>query len=50
MAGRRIGDADMQKMTNPEFVKSLRAAEAAGYKQYKSGKEMLADLHKAAEE
>jgi Arc/MetJ-type ribon-helix-helix transcriptional regulator len=42
-------EIDMQRELNPEFVTSIRAAEASGYKKYKSGREMIADLHKAAE-
>jgi Arc/MetJ-type ribon-helix-helix transcriptional regulator len=41
-------EIDMQSQINPEFVESIKVAEASGYKEYKSGEEMLADLHKAA--
>ena len=43
-------EMDMQREINPEFAKSIRAAEASGYKKFKSGKEMIKDLHRAAEE
>ncbi len=43
-------EIDTQREINPDFVRSMKAVEASGYKRYKSGREMLADLHKAAEE
>ena len=43
-------EIDAQREINPEFVRSIKVAEASGYKRYKSGREMLASLHKAAEE
>lgn len=42
-------EIDMQSQINPEFAESIKVAEASGYKEYKSGEEMLKDLHKAAE-
>jgi Arc/MetJ-type ribon-helix-helix transcriptional regulator len=42
-------EIDMQSQINPEFVKSINVAEASGYKEYKTGEEMLKDLHKAVE-
>jgi Arc/MetJ-type ribon-helix-helix transcriptional regulator len=42
-------EIDMQSQINPDFVQSIRVAEASGYKEYKTGEEMLKDLHKAAE-
>jgi len=43
-------EIDMQREINPEFAESLKLAEASGYKEYKTGEEMLKDLHKAAGE
>lgn len=43
-------EIDTQREINPEFVKSIKVAEASGYKKFKSGREMIEDLHKAAEE
>jgi Arc/MetJ-type ribon-helix-helix transcriptional regulator len=43
-------EIDTQRELNPEFVNSIKVAEASGYKKFKSGRELLADLHKAAEE
>ena len=40
-------EMDMQRELDPDFVESVKLAEASGYKGYKTGKEMLKDLHKA---
>jgi Arc/MetJ-type ribon-helix-helix transcriptional regulator len=39
-------EIDLQRQINPEFVKSIKAAEKGGYKEYDSGEDMIADLHK----
>jgi len=41
-------EIDTQRELNPRFIASIKAAEASGYTGFKSGKEMLTDLHKAA--
>jgi len=38
-------EIDEQREINPEFVQSVKVAEASGYKQFKSGDEMLKELH-----
>ncbi len=43
-------EIDMQSQINPEFVESIKVAEASGYKDYKTGEDMIRDLHKAAKE
>jgi Arc/MetJ-type ribon-helix-helix transcriptional regulator len=43
-------EIDMQRELNPDFVESIKVAEASGYKEYKTGEEMIKDLHKAAGE
>ncbi len=42
-------EIDEQKEINPEFVQSIKVAEASGYKEFKSGKDMLKDLHEAVD-
>ena len=43
-------EIDTQREINPEFVESIKVAEASGYKRFRSGREMIADLHRAAKE
>jgi Arc/MetJ-type ribon-helix-helix transcriptional regulator len=42
-------EIDMQRELNPEFVETIKVAEASGYREYKTGESMLKDLHRAAE-
>lgn len=38
-------EMDLQKEINPDFVKSMKAAEKGGIKKFKHGKDLLKDLH-----
>ena len=38
-------EMDFQREINPEFVKSVKAAEKSGHKRFKNHKDFFADLH-----
>ena len=47
----RVGlrsEMDFQREINPDFVKSIKAAEISDHKKFKSGKDMIESLHQAS--
>jgi Arc/MetJ-type ribon-helix-helix transcriptional regulator len=42
-------EIDMQSQIDSDFAESIKKAEASGFKEFKTGEEMLKDLHKAVE-